>query len=176
LDQSEVRADEEKVVFQQWFRDEADAIEQRREKLWEEKREIDRERRELEREKRKFLSEKRMEDDRIQREKQLFEMKWKILEDELKRFAKERVQFENQRRFYQFVDEHETRAAVRKERVVSAAMFFVGVEDGKTLKKRYKELIKIYHPDNLAGDVGTIQEINREYDRLQEQYRSAVYG
>ena len=169
MDQSEVRADEEKVVFQQWFRDEADAIEQRREKLWEEKREIDRERRELEREKRKFLSEKRMEDDRIQREKQLFEMKWKI-------FAKERVQFENQRRFYQFVDEHETRAAVRKERVVSAAMFFVGVEDGKTLKKRYKELIKIYHPDNLAGDVGTIQEINREYDRLQEQYRSAVYG
>ena len=169
MDQSEVRADEEKVVFQQWFRDEADAIEQRREKLWEEKREIDRERRELEREKRKFLSEKRMEDDRIQREKQLFEMKWK-------RFAKERVQFENQRRFYQFVDEHETRAAVRKERVVSAAMFFVGVEDGKTLKKRYKELIKIYHPDNLAGDVGTIQEINREYDRLQEQYRSAVYG
>ena len=41
--------------------------------------------------------------------------------------------------------------------------------DEISLKKRYKDLIKIYHPDNLAGDTGTIQEINREYDKLKEK-------
>ena len=38
------------------------------------------------------------------------------------------------------------------------------------LKKRYKDLIKIYHPDNLDGDTGTIQEINREYERLKKVF------
>ena len=39
------------------------------------------------------------------------------------------------------------------------------------LKKRYKDLLKIYHPDNASGDVQTIQEIHREYDILMEKYR-----
>ena len=31
------------------------------------------------------------------------------------------------------------------------------------------DLIKIYHPDNLNGDTGTIQEINREYQVLMQK-------
>ena len=48
-------------------------------------------------------------------------------------------------------------------------MFFMGVGNEKSLRKRYKDLIKIYHPDNLNGDTGTIQEINREYQVLMQK-------
>ena len=34
------------------------------------------------------------------------------------------------------------------------------------LKKRYRDLIKIFHPDNLAGDTNTIQMINEEYNEM----------
>ena len=45
-------------------------------------------------------------------------------------------------------------------------MFFRGVRNPLTLKKRYKDLIKIFHPDNMAGDKDIIQRINLEYERL----------
>ena len=48
-------------------------------------------------------------------------------------------------------------------------MFFAGVSSELALKKRYKDLIKIYHPDNISGDTNTIQEINREYDELKDR-------
>ena len=49
-------------------------------------------------------------------------------------------------------------------------MFFKGVEDTKSLKKRYKELLKIYHPDNVYGDNLLIQAINQEYQNLLRFY------
>ena len=59
---------------------------------------------------------------------------------------------------------------VGTENVVRGEFFFIGVESKSALKKRYKQLLKIYHPDNLCGDTETLQEINREYDRLLKQY------
>lgn len=50
------------------------------------------------------------------------------------------------------------------------SVFFSGVKNLLTLKKRYKDLTKIFHPDNLAGDTEIIQKINREYDRLRREY------
>ena len=35
----------------------------------------------------------------------------------------------------------------------------------EALRKQYKELLKIHHPDN-GGNVANMQEINAEYDRL----------
>ena len=48
--------------------------------------------------------------------------------------------------------------------------FFQGVRNPLALKKRYKDLIKIFHPDNVAGDKDVIQRINIEYERLKEHY------
>lgn len=45
-------------------------------------------------------------------------------------------------------------------------IFFKGVTDEKGLKKRYKDLIKVFHPDNFNGDNVTLQNINREYETL----------
>ena len=43
--------------------------------------------------------------------------------------------------------------------------WFAGIETVEELRKRYRELLKQYHPDN-GGNEETMKEINAEYDRL----------
>lgn len=171
MDGTAIKTDDTEVRLDSWYFKESVEFEDRRKALREEERKLDRERREFERERREFVIEKKTEKRQREKEKQLFEMKWKILEEEIKKVASEREQVERQKRFYQYVTEHETKVPEEAGRIVRGDLFFVGVEDKQALKKRYKDLLKIYHPDNLSGDVGTIQEINREYDRLREQYQ-----
>ena len=54
--------------------------------------------------------------------------------------------------------------------IIRGDKFFAGVTSELALKKRYKDLIKIYHPDNVSGDTDTVQEINREYDALKTRW------
>ena len=172
MDQAVIRMDDVDVTFGQRYDDETKKIERKKLALRKEKKELEKERGKLENEKRAFLVEKISEDRRMEREKKLFEMKWKILEDELKKLAAEKAQVEKQRKFYQYVTEHEMQSEQESVgQVVRGELFFAGVSDKKALKKRYKDLLKIYHPDNASGDIGTVQEINREYDRLQAQYQ-----
>ena len=73
------------------------------------------------------------------------------------------MKFETQREFY--------RDAVSYEReTMEVSAFFKGVRNPLALKKRYKDLIKIFHPDNLAGDKDIIQQINSEYETLKGEY------
>ena len=44
--------------------------------------------------------------------------------------------------------------------------WFENVTTIEELRKRYRELLKMYHPDNENGSVEVTQEINAEYDRL----------
>ena len=46
-----------------------------------------------------------------------------------------------------------------------ACVLFAGVTNQGTLKKRYKDLVKIYHPDNMCGDERLSRAINKEYQR-----------
>ena len=43
--------------------------------------------------------------------------------------------------------------------------WFKGIENIEQLRKKYKELLKVYHPDN-GGSLADMQEINAEYDIL----------
>ena len=45
-------------------------------------------------------------------------------------------------------------------------LFFKGVDSSAALKKRYKALLKIYHPDNAGGDKEVLQAISAEYETL----------
>ena len=58
------------------------------------------------------------------------------------------------------------------ENSLNVSVFFQGVKNPLALKKRYKDLIKIFHPDNLAGDKDIIQRIHREYENLKSEYAS----
>ena len=44
--------------------------------------------------------------------------------------------------------------------------WFAEVKTVEELRKRYRELLKKYHPDNENGSIEATQEINAEYDRL----------
>ena len=82
-------------------------------------------------------------------------------------------QFERKKKFYEHVQsnvqEEYSYGVTTTDNVVQGEMFFSGVSDKKALKKRYKDLIKIYHPDGDAGDTATVAEINREYEDLKAQ-------
>lgn len=47
---------------------------------------------------------------------------------------------------------------------------FSGVSSYLGLKKRYKDLMKIFHPDNLDGDERMVLAIKEEYERLKERF------
>lgn len=171
MDQPVRKRDDTKTVYKQRCYHEMDEID-KRQALREERRELERERKKLEREKREFSIKKKVDDKRAETEKQLFQMKWKLLEAELVRLANDRQQMERQRSFYRSVQEFEKNNIPKYEtNVVKGEMFFIGVENEQALKKRYKDLIKIYHPDNLGGDTKTLQEINKEYNRLKSIYQ-----
>ncbi len=43
--------------------------------------------------------------------------------------------------------------------------YFENISTLEELRKLYKELLKLHHPDN-GGNVSEMQEINSEYDRI----------
>lgn len=144
--------------------------------LKEERRALEEQRRLLEKERREFTRRVEIEDRRLERQQQLFDMKFKILEEELQKLATEKVLVEKQKAFYNRLSDDEARSrvsthSVQEKRVVKGELFFSGVGSKQSLKKRYKDLIKIYHPDNLDGDTDTIQEINSEYNKLCALYK-----
>lgn len=136
--------------------------------LQNQQRKLEQDKREFEREKKEFYLRKRMEEKRLAEEARLFQMKWKILESELKKVTMEKQEMDREK------EQFGRRTGGFYSQAVSgspeAGMFFSGVNNELALKKRYKELIKIYHPDNLAGDTGTLQIINKIYDILKKQF------
>ena len=90
-------------------------------------------------------------------------------EEELVKLATEKEHVKKQKDFYQRVSDFSVTA---EQPVIRGEMFFSGVESRQSLKKRYKDLIKIYHPDNLDGDKNTVQEINSEYHKLCAVYKN----
>ena len=129
--------------------------------------------RELEQAWNDLLKEKREVDARYQlleAQERQFSLKWDLLIKETERLANDKKNFDEQRRkafFEQCAAFCDDNTYYESDNVIHGEMFFSGVSDAKSLKKRYKDLIKIYHPDN-AGDSDIVHEINREYDNLKQ--------
>lgn len=161
-------AKENERTFEQWYFEETVEIAHQKKQLEHDQLTLLREKEQLSKDKRAFDRMKEMESKRLDQNKRLFDMKWKMLEDELSRFAEEKQRMQQQKAFYDRVrayeEKQESQPAVRGE------LFFKGVSTSSALKRRYKDLIRIYHPDNQCGDTETIQEINREYDELSRRF------
>ncbi len=119
----------------------------------------------------------RHENEQLKQERSLLDMKFKILEAEFQQLAKDRedlkrekAEFERQKAYsrgysrMEFEEEQEIIGDFYREQ----AFFFKGVTNPLGLKKRYKDLIKIFHPDNLFGDTETITKINLEYEKMKD--------
>lgn len=138
--------------------------------------ELEEQREKFEREKEQFNEEmkdlnRRMasEQEQIRKENQLVGERLEIIKDGFHKLDMDRRK----------LDKEWARLAAEKELLEErgyyescseTSVFFRGVKNLLTLKKRYKDLTKIFHPDNLAGDTEIIQKINREYDRLRREY------
>lgn len=111
-----------------------------------------------------------LEDERklIESQRDLFEQKWNILERETRQLAIDKDKFEREKLIYKDKVYREARRSMSNAENVK--IFFKGVEDTASLKKRYKALLKIYHPDNMHGDKELLQAINTEYERLSRFY------
>lgn len=145
-------------------------LREEQQELEEEKKNLEQERKKLEREKREFQWNRQIEEQRMQRERQLFEMKWKILEEELVKLAKDKQDFEWEKEQYCSNTASDCFSEENGQQIIKGELFFSGVKSEGALKKRYKDLIKIFHPDNAAGDNNTLLEINREYDNLKRAF------
>ena len=47
--------------------------------------------------------------------------------------------------------------------------FFAGCTTSESAEKKYHALVKLYHPDNMSGDTGALQQINIQYDRIRKK-------
>ncbi len=131
----------------------------------------------LEKEKEQFGEELRyhkvkMERDRklLEQENRFFDQKMKILQGGFEQLDMDRRKFQKEK------DKFHARKEVYGERQdffknsSTVEMLFRGVNSFLALKKRYKDLIKMFHPDNVAGDHEMVQLINREYEELKKAY------
>jgi chromosome segregation ATPase len=109
---------------------------------------------------------------KLEREKELFEKQWHVVERELVRMAKDRDRMAKEKAYIQKEkdDLKKMRQAAPSENTVLSGTFFLGISNLAGLKKRYRELMKIYHPDNENGHEGTVRYINAEYEKLKQRF------
>ena len=123
---------------------------------------------------RMVIERKRLKDDNL-----FFEKKMQILQDgfrqlemDRRKFEKDKLLFESERnarqeREYGY-DGYESERFYEGSSQI-AEILFSGVNSTLGLKKRYRDLIKIFHPDNLCGDARMVQIINQEYEKKRRE-------
>ncbi len=141
-----------------------------RQGLWKEQQKLAEERRRFEREKEEFQLMRHAEEQRMAREAHLFELKWKILEEELQQLAKDKQEIALEKENCRRIKKEYQYQVHTAPNLIHGEMFFSGVDSELGMKKRYKDLIKIFHPDNRDGDTLTLQVINKEYDEMKKQF------
>lgn len=110
--------------------------------------------------------------ERLKRENQFFDKRLQILQDGFQKLDIDRKKLEKEKRRFRMEKEYYEEDCISFGRGRGAAVqqLFCGVSNQLTLKKRYKDLIKIYHPDNLAGNHDMVLLINEEYEQLKAQF------
>ncbi len=150
-------------------------------KLWlfQENIRLENERRELEQSQEKFLNERvqlrneleelnkrtLLERKRLKEENQFFDKKMAILKDGFRKLDEDRQTLERQKKaLAQAQTNYDVggNGSIMEETV---RVLFRGADNSLALRKRYRDLLKIYHPDNMFGDEELVQMINREYQR-----------
>ena len=141
------------------------------------RREMEEEKERLARDRKQFVEESRakegsIEQDRkrLEQENRFFDQKMKILQGGFEQLEADRRQFRKEKdKFNACREVYGEKQDVFKRYEVTE-MLFRGVNSFLALKKRYKDLIKMFHPDNVAGDHEMVQLINKEYEELKKAY------
>lgn len=166
----EIENTEDAVSFKQWLFEENIRVENEKKELNEIYLKFIDEKKQFQEEMKILNSRVLSERKRLKEESLFFDKKMAILKGGFEQLDLDRKKFEKEKQLY----ENEMDQARERRKGIAdsemASLFFKGVNNPLTLKKRYKDLIKIFHPDNICGDTDTIQMINREYERLREEF------
>lgn len=110
-----------------------------------------------------------MERKRLKEENLFFDKKMAILQDGFRQLEIDRKSLERER------------ISLEKERELTSQrrdffgdgsvveVLFRNATNPLALRKRYKDLVKIFHPDNVAGDEELVQLINREFAKRRRE-------
>lgn len=107
---------------------------------------------------------------RLREEQKLFEQQEKMIQHayEMLDQDKKYIQKEKERNEKDRQTILRMQGSLRKENYATG-LFFRGVNNEIALKKRYKDLMKIFHPDNLNGDQEILLKIKEEYEELRRR-------
>lgn len=123
-------------------------------------------RRELEELNRRTVQERK----RLKEENLFFEKKLAILQDGFRQLDEDRKVLERQK---QVMAEQRKRSIqyAEDESILEETVkrLFSGINNPLALRKRHRDLVKIFHPDNMFGDAALVQMINKEYIRRKEE-------
>lgn len=106
---------------------------------------------------------------RLKEENLFFEKKMAILQEGFRQLEEDRKKLERERRI--MLEEMQTQQEQNtSQQEIStngniAEILFRSVSNPIALRKRYRDLVKIYHPDNMFGDEELAQQINKEFMR-----------
>ncbi|MDR2044553.1 MAG: BBOF1/CCDC121 family protein [Clostridium sp.] len=143
-------------------------------RLEKEKKELDGLQRQFVKERKEFQEELKtisrrtaLEQKRLKDENLFFDKKMAILQDGFRMLDEDRKKLEQERtRWEQERGLLEDRGG--RYGGGTAQVLFRSVTNPGALKKRYHDLVKIFHPDNPCGDEELVQLINREFSHRQK--------
>lgn len=111
-----------------------------------------------------------LEQKRLREENLFFDKKLAILQDGFRKLEEDRQRLEaERRRIEQNSRNQRERAELPGRGEDIANVLFRSAGNPLALRKRYRDLLKIFHPDNFCGDAELMQYINREFQRRKEE-------
>lgn len=116
------------------------------------------------------LSRKAMQEQKRLREESLFfDKKMDILKAGFRQLEQDRKAFERERKLLR---ENANRMTSSQGGNVEETVEFLfrNVGNSLALRKRYRDLVKIFHPDNLFGDAELMQSINKEFLKRKDKF------
>ncbi len=130
---------------------------------------LENERKELDALNRRILQEQK----RLKEENLFFDKKLAILQDGFRKLDEDRQALERQKRELArertSYAQNQVKSVGGTELEETVRTLFRGTNNPLALRKRYRDLVKIFHPDNLFGDEELVQMINREYIRRKKE-------
>lgn len=115
-----------------------------------------------------------MEQKRLREEHMFFEKKLSILQQGFKELEEDRKRLEQERKNLKYAQNAQRYGANSagggeiSDAEEFVALLFRNTNSMLTLQKRYRDLVKIYHPDNQCGDEQLVQLINKEFKKRKD--------
>ena len=125
----------------------------------------------------KKLQEQRAE---FEHDRSFFDQKMQILKDGYDKLSNDRKALEIEKKKIMqeriMLQEDLANAEVKLQEQSAGLMnvLFKGADTPLSRKKRYKALMKIFHPDNVKGDDELVQWLNIEYSKLKHEMEDSL--